>query len=107
MKTKQRDLKKSIDLLSLREAAIRLKVSTGTLRRWDNSGILKAVRVGIRRGKGDRRYRFEDMENYINKKKQTKLLKSVSKYIHLNKELDLYIAEPHWARKILKERKLL
>lgn len=56
------------ELLTLEEAAKILKVNPGTLRRWDNEGRLKAVRVGNRRGVGDRRYRTEDIENYIKKK---------------------------------------
>lgn len=42
-----------------------LGVSTQTLRRWDYAGKLKAVRVGTRRGVGDRRYRKKDIEVYI------------------------------------------
>lgn len=55
-------------LLTLKEAAEKLRVSQQTLRRWDNSGHFKAVRVGTRRGLGDRRYRVEDVENYIKQK---------------------------------------
>ena len=57
-----------IDLLTLEEAAKKLKVSMGTLRRWDNEGELKAVRVGTRRNIGDRRYRKKDIENYLKNK---------------------------------------
>lgn len=53
------------ELLTLEEAAKKLKVSEQTLRRWDNSGHFKAVRIGTRRGIGDRRYRVQDVENYI------------------------------------------
>ena len=59
----------NIDLLTLEEAAKKLKVSMGTLRRWDNEGHLKAVRIGTRRKIGDRRYRKEDIENYLKKNK--------------------------------------
>ena len=62
--------KDSIDLLTLEEAAKKLKVSMGTLRRWDNEGELNAVRIGTRRKIGDRRYRKEDIENYIKKNKK-------------------------------------
>lgn len=58
----------SIDLLTIKEAAKKLKVSMGTLRRWDNEGHLKAVRIGIRREVGDRRYRREDIETYLKRK---------------------------------------
>lgn len=56
------------ELLTLEEAAKILKVHPGTLRRWDKDGLLKAVRVGTRRGIGDRRYRIEDIESYIQQK---------------------------------------
>jgi len=52
-------------LLTLKQAAKILNASTQTLRRWDKQGILKAVRVGARKGVGDRRYRKKDIEAYI------------------------------------------
>jgi excisionase family DNA binding protein len=58
------------ELLTLEEAGKILKVHPGTLRRWDKEGLLKAVRIGTRRGIGDRRYRIEDIENYIKQKSQ-------------------------------------
>ncbi|PIU76697.1 DNA-binding protein, partial [bacterium CG06_land_8_20_14_3_00_33_50] len=39
-----------------------------TLRRWDKSGKLKALRVGTRRGVGERRYRREDINELITSK---------------------------------------
>jgi len=57
------------ELLTIKQAAKILNVSTQTLRRWDKEGILKAVRVGQRKGVGDRRYRKSDVENYISRKK--------------------------------------
>lgn len=57
------------ELLTIKQAAKILNVSTQTLRRWDKEGILKAVRVGKRKGVGDRRYRKSDVENYISRKK--------------------------------------
>ncbi|KKT58110.1 MAG: DNA-binding protein, excisionase family [Candidatus Amesbacteria bacterium GW2011_GWA1_44_24] len=59
-------------LLTLKEAAEKLRVSEQTLRRWDNSGHFKAVRVGTRRGLGDRRYRVEDVEDYIKQRGKKK-----------------------------------
>lgn len=50
------------ELLTLSEAAKVLKVHPNTLRKWDNKGILKAVRFGQR---GDRRYKKEDIERLI------------------------------------------
>ena len=60
----------TIELLTLEEAGKMLKVHPGTLRRWDTEGLMKAVRIGTRRGIGDRRYRREDIENYIKQKKK-------------------------------------
>ena len=55
------------ELLTIKQAAKILNVSTQTLRRWDKEGILKAVRVGNRKGVGDRRYRKKDIEVYISR----------------------------------------
>ncbi len=60
------------ELLTLKEAAKILRANEQTLRRWDRQGILKAVRVGKRRGVGDRRYRREDIEAYISHKNKKK-----------------------------------
>lgn len=61
------DINKS-RLLKIKEAAILIGVTPVTLRRWDDIGHFKAVRVGVRRGVGDRRYRKEDIENYLKNK---------------------------------------
>jgi excisionase family DNA binding protein len=55
-------------LLTIGQAAKMLGVTTTTLRVWDKSGELTALRVGTRRGGGDRRYRKENIENYLKKK---------------------------------------
>lgn len=55
------------ELLTIEQAAKILQVNAQTLRRWDSQGILKAVRVGTRRGVGDRRYRKQDIEAYISR----------------------------------------
>lgn len=52
-------------LLTLKQAAELLNCHPNTLRAWDKSGYLKAVRIGSR---GDRRYLKEDIEKLINKK---------------------------------------
>lgn len=49
-------------LLRIREAAELLGVNPETLRRWDNEGRLKAVRIGKRQ---DRRYKPEDVKKII------------------------------------------
>jgi excisionase family DNA binding protein len=57
---------KLTELLKLKRACEILNVHPNTLRAWDKKGILKAVRIGEKR---IRRYRKEDIENFINKKK--------------------------------------
>ncbi len=49
-------------LLTIKQASDVLNVHVETLRRWDKSGKLKAVRVNER---GDRRYRLEDINKFI------------------------------------------
>lgn len=61
------------ELLTIEQAAKILKVNAQTLRRWDRQGILKAVRVGTRRGVGDRRYRKQDIEAYISRQHKKKI----------------------------------
>ena len=53
-------------LLPLREVARILKVHKETLRRWDNSGKLKAIMIGNRK---DLKYRAEDIIPLLQKKK--------------------------------------
>ena len=55
------------ELITLSEACEILKVHPNTLRAWDNKGILKAVRIGVKKV---RRYKKEDIENFINKSKK-------------------------------------
>jgi len=49
-------------LISIKEASRILNVHPETLRRWDKSGKLKAVRVGTRK---DRKYQAIDILNMI------------------------------------------
>lgn len=51
--------------ISIREAARILNVHTETLRRWDNSGKLKAQRVGPRQ---DRKYLPADIIKMLERK---------------------------------------
>lgn len=60
-------MEKPIQLLRIQEAAKLLGVSTSTLRKWDNEGKLLAVRISKR---GDRRYRLEDIETFLEKLKK-------------------------------------
>lgn len=50
------------ELLTLSEAAKILKVHPNTLRLWDKNGVLKAVRIGVKK---TRRYKKEDIEKFI------------------------------------------
>ena len=52
-------------LLTIRQASEVLNVHVETLRRWDRSGKLKAIRVNDR---GDRRYKPEDLEKMVKTK---------------------------------------
>jgi len=61
------DEDKISELLTLKETSEVLKVHTNTLRDWDKKGILKAVRIGIKRNV---RYRKNDIENFINQKEK-------------------------------------
>jgi len=53
-------------LLRIKQAADVLGVTPLTLRRWDNKGILKAIRIGTR---GDRRYDPQELKRLIKKRK--------------------------------------
>ena len=53
------------DILTLQQACDILNCHPNTLRKWDNSGLLKAIRFGTRR---DRRYNKEDILKLLNQK---------------------------------------
>lgn len=50
------------DMLTTSSVAYLLGVNTNTVRRWSNSGILKAYRIGPR---GDRRFRRTDITRFL------------------------------------------
>ncbi|MBU4210553.1 helix-turn-helix domain-containing protein [Patescibacteria group bacterium] len=52
-------------LIGIKKAAEMLSVHPATLRRWDNEGKLKAIRIGSRKKVGDRRYRLEDVQKLM------------------------------------------
>ena len=52
-------------LLNINQVAKILGVVPTTLRRWDNNGKLKAIRIGNKCGVGERRYRREDIIKLI------------------------------------------
>jgi excisionase family DNA binding protein len=54
-------------LLTISEAATVLGVHQNTLRRWTNSGILPAHRVGERR---DRRFDKADLQSFLSRMQQ-------------------------------------
>lgn len=55
-------------LLRIKEAAEILGINPETLRRWDNEGKLKAVRIGYG-NKRHRRYKMEDLQKIIENNK--------------------------------------
>lgn len=55
------------ELLTIAQVAKILNVHIATLRRWDKKGKLKAIRVGLRSGVGERRYHREDIIRLITK----------------------------------------
>lgn len=56
--------KMTTKLFTISQTAQALNISKDTLRRWDRTGYLKALRMGTRQ---DRRYRKEDILEIINK----------------------------------------
>ena len=56
-------LDKLPDILTLKQTCEVLNCHPNTLRKWDNSGFLKALRFGVRK---DRRYRKEDIVTFLN-----------------------------------------
>ncbi|MBN1263459.1 MAG: helix-turn-helix domain-containing protein [Candidatus Pacebacteria bacterium] len=52
-------------ILTIGEASEMLGVTVTTLRKWDKNGHFKALRIGTRKGVGDRRYRLEDIKKYL------------------------------------------
>lgn len=63
-----RETKKSVrkshsnSVLTVREVAHFLNIHVNTVRRWSDSGVLKAYRIGPR---GDRRFRREDILAFL------------------------------------------
>ena len=53
------------DILTLQQACDILNCHPNTLRKWDNIGLLKAMRFGTRR---DRRYKKSDILKLLNQK---------------------------------------
>lgn len=55
------------ELYTISEVCDILKCHPNTLRKWDNKGILIAIRIGEKR---IRRYKKEDIISFINKNKK-------------------------------------
>ena len=51
-----------LSLLTMQEVSILLHVHVNTIRRWSDTGILPAYRIGPR---GDRRFRREDIDTFL------------------------------------------
>ena len=60
-------------LLNINQVAKILGVVPTTLRRWDNKGKLKAIRIGNKKGVGERRYRREDIIKIMVQAEQKKV----------------------------------
>lgn len=58
---------KEKNFLTISEVCHLLNVHPNTLRNWDNSGKLKAIRIGDRK---DRRYKKEDVLSFFHGKKK-------------------------------------
>ena len=54
-------------MLRTAEAGVLIGVHINTIRRWTEKGVLSAYRIGSR---GDRRYRREDIERFLEQSKQ-------------------------------------
>ena len=59
---------KKVKLLRISDAAEIFGVNPETLRRWDDSGQLKAIRLGTRR---DRRYDKDEILKHISRLKKS------------------------------------
>ena len=57
-------------VLTVGDVASLLGVHINTVRRWSNEGVLKSFRVGPR---GDRKFRREDVEAFLNEEKGAEL----------------------------------
>ncbi len=55
-------VKSTQGMLTIAEVAVRLHVHPNTVRRWSNSGLLRAYRLGYRR---DRRFKPEDIDAFL------------------------------------------
>ena len=51
-----------VNMLTASELASLLNVHINTVRRWSNSGLLQAYRIGPR---GDRRFSRDDIDNFL------------------------------------------
>ena len=56
---------KKDQIITLAEASAMLGLHPNTLRKWDNTGFLKAIRFGTRK---DRRYRKSDILKVLKQK---------------------------------------
>lgn len=66
MKKQRLKIEQMPDILTLQQACEILNCHPNTLRKWDNKGLLKAIRFGARR---DRRYKKSEILKLINNKK--------------------------------------
>ncbi|NQT47806.1 MAG: helix-turn-helix domain-containing protein, partial [Chloroflexi bacterium] len=58
-------------MLRISDVALLLGLHPNTVRLWSNRGMLKSYRIGSR---GDRRFRWEDVDNLLKEGEREKLL---------------------------------
>ena len=56
-------------MLTTRDVAHLLGLHANTVRRWSNQGLVKSYRIGSR---GDRRFKREDIDDFLQETKSTK-----------------------------------
>lgn len=66
MKKQRPKIAQMSEILTLRQACDILNCHPNTLRKWDNQGLLKAMRFGKRK---DRRYQKAEIIKFLNKSK--------------------------------------
>ena len=74
------DTKKRGKLLTLKQACAILKCHPNSLRNWDRSGKLKAVRIGTRK---DRRYYKDDVVKFLEKMNEESSLGSIASSVSI------------------------
>ena len=64
-------INQSEPLMTVKEVAQILHVHDNTVRRWSNEGVLKVYRISRR---GDRRFKLEDIEDFLARFRQADVI---------------------------------